>query len=219
MLRLVKNNITYFFSQEELNNTKQTISELRDNPSKFQRTQAHPGDRVVELTTSQNRDFLEYLRNNNFCWTSFIHEENATHLLGFSYGENPDVNSQLALIVEKIFMTRPTLKVFVQWEIADIFFARNKELKNRVQSIEIDPGHDYITSVEVTRKFKKKLRFSEPVKLIVVSQSWHAPRCVKICSEEGFDVVQGAFTDDFSKSDPQQWTRDWLSWIIKESVK
>ncbi|MCP4295015.1 MAG: YdcF family protein [Proteobacteria bacterium] len=219
MLRLVKNNTTYFFSQEELNNTQQTISELRDNPSKFQRTQTQPGDRIVELTASQNRDFLEYMRNDNFCWNSFIHEENATHLLGFSYGESPDVNSQLALIVENILMTRPSLKVFVQWEIADTLFARNKDFRKRVQSIKMDPGHDYITSIEVTRKFKKKLSFTEPVRLIVVSQSWHAPRCVKICSEEGFDIVQGGFIDDFSKSDPQPWTRDWLSWIIKESLK
>lgn len=42
-------------------------------------------------------------------------------MIAFSYGKNPDVNIELAQIVEKAMTNIAFLHVFMQWEIAKHF--------------------------------------------------------------------------------------------------
>ncbi len=206
--------VVYGFRQEHLDNPLQTIQEFVDNPSGFQ-----DGEYKAILTEGQNARFLNYLRAGNYRCRDFGEKEDADYLLAFSYGENPDVNIQLAAIVQKALQAMVSLKAVVQWEIANILYERDARLKGVVKRIDLDYDRDYITSAEVVEKFKRHAKGEEDPSVFVVCQAWHAPRCIQICKRDGLKVVRGEFIDDFSRSDPQKWVRNWLTWVLKEGTK
>ena len=99
----------------------------------------------------------------------------------------------------------------------------NHIILNRINRIELDYGNDYITTNEIIDKFIDYCTFSNinisNLSLLIIAQSWHAPRCIDICKSKGLKVVAGRFSDKFSNSDPQSWVRNAFSWILKEGTK
>jgi len=72
----------------------------------------------------------------------------------------------------------------------------------------------YLSTEDVAHQYK-----GTDNDVILVCQAWHAPRCWNICKATGINVVAGRFVDAWSPRDQQDWVRDPLSWLIKESEK
>ncbi|MBU1627865.1 hypothetical protein KKB18_10895 [bacterium] len=179
------------------------------------------GEYHAILTEKQNERLMIYLsKNENYFLDNFDKNE-ASHLLALSYGENSDVNMQLAMIVQEKYKNTPSIDIAVQWEIANIIYERNEIPRDKFKRIDLDYDKDYITSAEVVMKFKHFIITSnvQYPKIFLVCQAWHAPRCKKICEEAGLIVVGGKFINDFSKSDKQKWVRNWLAWVLKEGTR
>ncbi|MCD4694969.1 MAG: hypothetical protein K8S16_01915 [Bacteroidales bacterium] len=70
------------------------------------------------LTNNQNEKLINYLLKDSFHCKRFGSPEDADFLLAFSFGQNPDVNIELATIVQKVNGKFNKLKVVAQWEIA-----------------------------------------------------------------------------------------------------
>ncbi len=83
--------VVYGFRQNHFDDPHSTIREFRTNPLSFQ-----DGQYKAILTEGQNARLIAYLQRNNYWRSSFTQEEMPNYLLAFSYGENPDVNMQLA---------------------------------------------------------------------------------------------------------------------------
>lgn len=206
--------VVYGFRRKHLDNPSQTIQDFVANPSAFR-----DGEYKAILTEGQNARFVTYLRAGNYRCADFSKDDNPDYLLAFSYGENPDVNMQLATIVQRGLQDTVSLRAIVQWEIANILYERDRRLRGTVQRIDLDYERDYITSAEVLEKFKRFTKREMDPKVFVVCQAWHAPCCIQICAKEGLKVVRGEFIDDFSRSDPQKWVRNWLAWVLKEGTR
>jgi len=212
-----KTPVVYFFDQQDLNNPVQTIADLVANPSSFK--QRPGGDYKAVLTWGQNDRLLAYLRKGNYRLQNFGKGENLDQLLAFSFGENPDVNMQLATVVNQAMTGQPSLRIVVQWEIADILYERNPRCRSTVARVDLDSDKVYITTGEVVEKAIQSKAVLQDARTCVVCQAWHAPRCVQTCRDHGLKVVRGEFIDAFSPSDPQKWVRNWLAWVLKEGTK
>jgi hypothetical protein len=209
--------VVYAFGEDHLPHPMRTIQTFVDDPPSFR---DGDGDYRAILTEKQNARFLAYLRAGNYRYSDFTQDERPDYLLAFSYGENPDVNMQLATIVERAIDSSPdSLKFFVQWEIANILYERSENYRTIVSKIDLDYDREYITSFEVVEKFKRAIGRDKDVSVFLVSQAWHAPRCIQICRAQRLNIVRGEFIDDFSLSDPQKWVRNWLAWVLKEGTK
>jgi hypothetical protein len=211
--------IMYFLDKKSFNHPITTIERLAGNPSAFFNTKEYC---KILLTKGQNSRFINYLESNNYHLTDFNDNLNdVSHLLAFSFGENPDVNAKLASIVRQSIKKR-NISVTVQWEIANILDERNPELTERIKRIDLDYNkEDYITTEQVIQKFIDEVLHGKTDKcsLLVVAQAWHAPRCIKLCKEEGLNVVAGRFSEYFSPNDPQNWVQNPFSWVLKEGTK
>ncbi len=207
--------VVYGFRQKHLDKPLQTIQDFVTNPSGFL-----DGEYKAILTEGQNIRFLSYLQAGNYRCTDFGQEEKPDYLLAFSYGENPDVNMQMATIVESALKNLQSLKaIVVQWEIANILYERDGRYRGIVKRIDLDYDRDYITSDEVVERFKPFTNGEKDARVFVVCQAWHAPRCIQISRAQGLNIIRGEFIDDFSRSDPQKWVRNWLVWVLKEGTK
>lgn len=208
--------VVYGFTEEQLANPLATIQAFVADPAAFKE-----GEYRAILTHGQDQRLQAYLRKGepHYRRTSFQSDKIPRYLLAFSFGENPDVNMQLATSVERAISRLDSLRVFVQWEIANILCERNGQYRKRVSRIDFDCDRDYITSIEVVEKFKSMIPKDDGVTLLLVCQAWHAPRCILTCEDRGLRVVQGEFVDEFSPSDPQKWVRNWLAWVLKEGTK
>ncbi len=96
--QLDKNYIEYHFGEFNSENQIPLLQEFAKNPDIFKRK---TGKYHVVLTENQNQRLLEYLKKNEFHQESFC-DARAEYLLAFSFGEKPDVNMELARVVEKI---------------------------------------------------------------------------------------------------------------------
>jgi len=206
--------VVYGFGQQHLDTPLRTIQALVANPSAFR-----DGEYKAILTEGQNSRFLAYLKAGSYRCTDFASNGKPHILVAFSYGENPDVNMELARIVERAIADIVPLRVFVQWEIANILCERKATYRSALTRIDFDYDRDYITSVELVERVRRTVGDVAGLNLFVVCQAWHAPRCIQICSSQGFNVVRGEFFDGFSASDPQKWVRNWLAWVMKEGSK
>jgi hypothetical protein len=167
------------------------------------------------LTSNQYQKVVSYLLKNQFYCHSFGKDKPVDAVLALSFGKSNAVNADLAQKVETLLSEYPDLQVFAQWEVFDLIRQRHRYSKlNRLG----DKRSRYITTSQVIDKFILSGQ-SMPTKIGLVAQSWHAPRCIEMCSEKGLQVVRGLFVDKFSPNDPQLWVKDVLSWIIKESQK
>lgn len=127
---------------------------------------------------------------------------------------------QLAALVEEMARQYSSLKIFVQWEIANILYERDRGYRARVRKIDMDYDRDYITSDHLVEKFILAIgQDAKSSAIFLVCQAWHAPRCIKICADIGLNIVGGKFVDDFSTNDPQKWVRNWLACVLKEGTK
>ncbi len=206
--------VVYGFRQDHLDKPFQTIQDFLANPSHFL-----DGEYKAILIEGQNARFLTYLKSGEYRYEDFGQEEKPNYLLAFSYGENPDVNMQLATIVERAMKNIESLKVVVQWEIANILYERDEAYRDTVKRIDLDYDRDYITSANVVERFKTFIKGEQDTRVFVVCQAWHSPRCIRICTDQGLKIVRGKFIDDFSRSDPQKWVRNWLAWVLKEGTR
>jgi hypothetical protein len=207
--------VKYFLDESEFGHPILALKDLAANPNKFRRTQ---GKYCLLLTGSQNEKVLAYLSKNAYRLDPKPPAPNPTHLLAFSYGENPDVNHVLATMVERILTAIPGIVPFAQWEIANVVVQRHPSLRQTVQRIDFDYDKDYITTNQVVAKLAERVQPAE-TKLLIVAQAWHAPRCIDTCQRHGFTVVGWEVVDMFSPSDPQKWVRNAFAWMLKEGSR
>ena len=212
--------VEYGFGQHHLDDPITTLSEFAENSDAFIRKQRKC--RII-LTAKQNQELLRYLAKGDFHRKRFGNPKDACYLLAFSYGHNPDVNMELAIIIEKIAKNIPSMTIAAQWEIADILYGRNPSFIQRIFRIELDHERDYMTTDDVIDKFAKKFMCTDKANnrpsVFVVAQAWHASRCIETCRAKGLDVIGGDFSERFSPHDPQKWVRDAFSWVLKESTR
>jgi hypothetical protein len=197
-----------------------TLLEFAENPGAFRQKQ---GKYRIILTAKQNHKVLKYLKKKDFHRERFGHPRDAQYLLAFSFGEKPDVNAELATITERIGRNFSSVKIAVQWEIADILYGRDPTFVQRIRRIDLDYGKDYITTDGVIDKFIEEIvpihEIHEKPRVFVVAQAWHAPRCIETCNAKGLKVVGGDFSERFSPNDPQEWVRNAFSWVLKEGTR
>jgi hypothetical protein len=112
--------VVYGFRQEHLDKPLPTINAFVAYPASFR-----DGEYRAILTEGQDARLRAYLIAGGYRCEQFEHEELPHYLLALSYGENPDVNMQLANIVQESLNNLRSLKAFVQWEIANILCERN----------------------------------------------------------------------------------------------
>jgi hypothetical protein len=212
--------IEYGFEEHHFNDPISTLLELAENPSTFHQKQRKY--RIV-LTAKQNQEVLKYLSKNNFHWEGFGYPKDAQYLLAFSFGENPEVNIDLATIANRVSSKNSSMMIAAQWEIADILCAKNPTLENRIHRIGLDYDKEYITTIGVIDKFIEENihihELHEKPRIFVIAQAWHAPYCIETCNAKGLTVVGGKFSERFSPNDPQKWVRDPFSWVLKEGTK
>jgi len=212
--------VRYTFTKDEFAQPRSTLKRLSGNPREFI---GKRGENKVVLTPVQNERLMGYLKDADYYMHSFGSVGDATHLLAFSFGEGREVNEQLAALVIRALASNSSLDVSTQWEIADILEEHDIEVGACVQRIELGLDKDYIRTDEIVKKFVGMSRANQGdgdgIKLAVVAQAWHAPRCIRLCGEEDLEVVAGRFVDSFPENDPQEWTRDAFSWVLKEATK
>ncbi len=85
----------------------------------------------------------------------------------------------------------------------------------------------YITSKGVVDAFKRNRGIDDKGRsmsdteyrpsVFVIAQAWHAPRVLQLCKANGLNVTGGSFVNMFSENDPQIWTTNPFSWLIKEA--
>jgi len=211
--------VRYGFSKNDFAHPSSTLKRLARNPKGFVQD---GGDYAVVLTRAQDTRLSEYLREGNYRKGSFGSVEDATALLALSFGESHEVNQRLAALVIQALATNSDLDVTAQWEIADILEECDLEIGARVRRMELAPGRDYITTAEIVQQFAEASRTdgdTPPIRLAVVAQAWHAPRCIRLCKQKQLSVVAGRFADSFPADDPQEWTRNAIRWVLKEGTK
>lgn len=211
----------YYLDKNSFHNPLPTLQHLAANPTGF--LESMESYCKIILTRNQNSKFIPYLQNENYHSKEFGRPESATHLLAFSFGESPDVNTELASIAQESLKVNSKLIATVQWEIADIISEKNPTIAEQVHRINLDKDQTYINTEQVIDKFITGVLGGAPgipkVSLLVVAQAWHAPRCIRLCKEKGLDVIAGRFSEGFSANDPQEWVRNAFSWVLKEGTK
>ncbi len=208
--------VIYRFEQHHLDDPLGTIDALLAGHTTFRDA---AGEYETRLTRNQDVKFRAYLSARKFRAEGWTSPEDPNCLLTLSYGESPDVNMQLATLVEAGMRGSDSLAVSAQREIARILFERDANYRRRVKPIDLDCDKTYITTLAGVAKFKRSLDRPKDARVWLVCQAWHAPRCAANCADEGLRVVRGSFVDDFSPSDPQPWVRNWLAWVLKEGTK
>lgn len=166
------------------------------------------------LTKAQYDKLINYVSKGNYIKENFGELKPHDYIIAFSFGEDDPVNKELA---ETILKTQSISEanLIVQWEI-DNFLGTEKKFFSRHRIEKEDK--DYLSSIDFVQKAKGILN-GNTTRIGIVANSWHAPRCIQICEDEGLDVQLGIFVNSFSSNDPQPWVRDPLSWIIKECQK
>lgn len=120
--------VVYGFRQEDIDDPRTTIDDLINNRRSFRN-----GEHKAILTEGQNARLRAYSgEQKNYWLPSYGREAVPNQLLAFSFGENPDVNMELADKVEEAIKEHGSLVLVVQWEIANILYERNREYRSKV---------------------------------------------------------------------------------------
>ena len=157
--------IEHRITERHLEGGIESVRAFGENPASFQ-----SGPIRLLMTESQKAQIIDYIKNNRFRLKCFGSLADATHLLAFSYGENPDVNMKLATITQRVCNDFPHVKLFVQWEIANILYERDHILQNVVHRIDFNYDKNYITTNGVADKFVAR-ELANDVSLVVVAQA------------------------------------------------
>ncbi|MGV2986744.1 hypothetical protein ACE1OE_03795 [Vibrio sp. E150_011] len=155
-----------------------------------------------------------YLRNFTYFMAPWGVVDPRFPLLAFSYGEGQEVNALIAQEIIDIMLTHVAITALVQWEITQLIISQQPQLSTRIQSIELEPGQSYMTTRQVA---SKALSLTSQRKINVISQLWHASRCIRQAEEQGWHCASLRGVDAFAHDDPQPWVQHPLNWIIKES--
>jgi hypothetical protein len=207
---------TLWFDQRELENPQATIASLIADPATF--GVVH-GEYSAVMTRDQGLRLFEYLRKGNYRTDRVETKGKPDAILGLSFGDNPDVNEVLAEKFVGAAVQFPDAEMCPQWELARALRWNSSINKRRIHQIDRDCDRIYITSLEVIDKFKRNFGAEAAPNVLLIAQAWHAPRCLDICTKRQVHVVGGAFVDAFSPNDPQEWVRNWLTWVLKEGTK
>jgi hypothetical protein len=210
--------IQYFLDKKSFDHPPATIKRLAWNPAVFLTPKGNEYCSLV-LTGGQNGRFLDYLRKSDYFAKDFGGLRKVSHLLAFSYGENPDVNSKLAEIAQQTIQKAPHISVAAQWEIADALGGDIPGLTGSILRIGLDEGQDYITTEQVIQKWLNLSGGTENSSFLIVAQAWHAPRCIQLCKNRGLHIAAGRFANHFSPHDPQPWVQNAFRWVLKEGTK
>jgi len=211
-----KSEVFVTLNEDDYQNPVSTLKRIRNNPDSFVKNET-----IIRVSQSQYKKFLEYLdRTNEFFLKDFGSIANAKFLLAFSFGENPEVNSQIAQLIFDTVKPSSLCGLYMQWEIALEFEKRIKGYNSfSVIPIKLNPGQKYMTTLDVANKFKNLSQVSKNDSVFVVGQSWHGLSYIAVCKEINIKVIGGRFINAFATNDEQDWVRNAFAWILKESTK
>lgn len=183
-----------------------TIPIDEEEPNKFCR---------AILTRDQYYKLINYIHDGNFYQPSLGLNEIVNIYIAFSFGEDEIVNRKIAEELGNVIERDSKPILISQWEVED--HIKDKEKFQKIIRVEKE-NKEYLKTEDVIKKAIDTLN-KDIKNVAIAAQSWHAPRCIGLCKNRGLNVVKVVCIDKFSPSDKQPWTRDVLSWIIKESQK
>ncbi|KII76639.1 hypothetical protein [Vibrio renipiscarius] len=149
----------------------------------------------------------DYLTSAPLFMQNFGSLEQASFILGFSFGDSDCVNQELANLACIAHQDAPALPLYLQQEIA--------VLAPNLPSIPLEE-QQYQTTRDVAEKATRHQKGRE---VAVLAQAWHAKRCIETCQSIGLDVVALRVVNGFPANDPQPWVRNPINWVIKESLR
>ena len=113
------------------------------------------GEHKIRLTRKQERFLLDSLRRGRAYYysSSFGQPSSGDYVLALAFGENPDVNAELAAEIQRLVRRVGDVVIYAQWEIADLLHRLDEGCRRLIHRIDLDPGREYITTDEIVQKF------------------------------------------------------------------
>jgi len=201
---------------------KEMILTLRD----YLNTQLENEDISRKMADAIHSSFLDWS-------TPTIDCKKADAIIALSFGfcrlENGNItpgqmNIDIADIVVDLY-NKTNCNVYAQWEVAESI--GNRINRNNLVAIYPEINHTdglvkYLSSFDVLKKVKEIIGKSDSQsKVLIVAWAHHAPRCIKIAKELGFNAFipkNITLPSEYDSNSSQPWTRDGISYISHDSL-